>query len=52
MKALFCVLQGCLLLFMLMVLPMSTVQADGWYWLSSDSKYSKYFDPSSVVVSH
>ncbi|WP_295716052.1 hypothetical protein [uncultured Mitsuokella sp.] len=52
MKALFCLLQGCLLLFVFMVLPMHAVQADGWYWLSSDSKYSKYFDPSSVVVSH
>ncbi len=24
--------------------------ADGWYWLGSDSKYSKYFDPTSVVT--
>ena len=22
----------------------------GWYWLSSDDKYSNYFDPSSVVA--
>ena len=26
--------------------------ADGWYWLSSDDKYSKFYDPSSVVVTH
>lgn len=24
--------------------------AAGWYWLSSDAKYTKEFDPSSVVV--
>ncbi|MBQ9479576.1 MAG: hypothetical protein IJU71_08485, partial [Selenomonadaceae bacterium] len=23
---------------------------DGWYWLASDNKYSKYFDPSTVKV--
>lgn len=25
-------------------------EADGWYWLASDNKYSKYFDPSTVKV--
>ena len=24
--------------------------AEAWYWLSSDDKYSKFFDPSSVVA--
>ena len=24
--------------------------AEAWYWLSSDDKYSKFFDPTSVVV--
>ena len=28
----------------------ATAQADGWYWLSSDSKYSKYYDPKSVYT--
>ena len=23
---------------------------EGWYWLASDNKYSKYFDPTSVKV--
>ncbi len=27
-----------------------TAQAANWYWLSSDDKYSKYFDPDSVKV--
>lgn len=41
-----------LLLTALFVVPMGTASADGWYWLNSDSRYSKYFDPSSVVVTH
>ena len=24
--------------------------ADEWYWLASDNKYSKYFNPNSVKV--
>ena len=28
----------------------NTANAAGWYWLSSDSKYTKEFDPASVVV--
>ena len=28
----------------------STQAVDEWYWLASDNKYSKYFDPSSVKV--
>src|SRR5574344_152348 len=27
-------------------------EATGWYWLSSDDNYSKYFDPESVVVTN
>ena len=31
--------------------PEAAAQAeDGWYWLASDNKYSKYFDPSTVKV--
>ena len=30
--------------------PQSTSEETGWYWLSSDDKYSNYFDPSSVVT--
>ncbi len=29
---------------------MSTAHADSWYWLGSDAKYGKFFDPVSVVV--
>lgn len=38
--------------FMLMVsfIFADIANAAGWYWLSSDSKYTKEFDPSSVVV--
>lgn len=28
----------------------SDQQTDVWYWLASDNKYSKYFDPSTVKV--
>lgn len=28
----------------------NAANAAGWYWLSSDSKYTKEFDPTSVVV--
>lgn len=28
----------------------NSVNAEGWYWLSSDSKYTKEFDPNSVVI--
>ena len=30
--------------------PVTVEQNDGWYWLASDNKYSKYFDPSTVKV--
>ena len=43
-------------LFLLMVLPLLGGMPDraeaGWYWLSSDDHYSKYFDPESVVVTN
>lgn len=29
---------------------LNIANAAGWYWLGSDSKYTKEFDPSSVVV--
>ncbi len=31
-------------------ITLNTANAAGWYWLSSDSKYTKEFDPTSVVV--
>lgn len=37
------------LLVALCLVQMPAAHADNWYWLSSDSKYSKYFDPASVV---
>lgn len=30
----------------------AAAQQPGWYWLSSDDNYSKYFDPESVVVTN
>jgi len=41
----------CLLLAVVVVqgTALPVAQAE-WYWLSSDSKYSKYFDPSSVYT--
>ena len=41
-----------LLLVCCLFMPLGIVRAEGWYWLSSDSKYSKYFEPSSVHVTH
>ena len=37
------------LLVALCLVQMPAAHADNWYWLSSDSKYSKFFDPASVV---
>lgn len=39
-----------LLAVLLALLPVQTAQADGWYWISSNDKYSKFFDPVSVVT--
>jgi len=39
-----------LLAALFVLLPMQAVQADGWYWISSNDKYSKFFDPVSVVT--
>ena len=36
--------------FFMCVLFSPGADAAGWYWLSSDTKYTKEFDPSSVVV--
>lgn len=41
---------GMLFAAALFLAQLSTVQAAGWYWLSSNDKYSKYFDPASVTV--
>jgi len=30
--------------------PAANSAVDGWYWLTSDAKYSKYFEPKSVKV--
>lgn len=36
---------------LLLLVPAGQVSAeDGWYWLSSDDKYSKYVDLSSIVT--
>lgn len=43
---------ACALAVMLAVQMGAAYAADGWYWLSSDDKYSKFYDPSSVVVTH
>ena len=32
------------------LVQLPVAQADSWYWLSSDSKYSKFFDPTSVYT--
>lgn len=39
-----------LLAALFVLLPMQAAQADGWYWISSNDKYSKFFDPVSVVT--
>ena len=39
-----------IMLFQLSAVMAENKPADEWYWLSSDDKYSKYFDPESVVV--
>ena len=36
--------------FLILSVVSNTVNAAGWYWLSSDSKYTKEFDPNSVVA--
>ena len=53
MKHASCTMASLLLLLVcFLFMPLGIARADGWYWLSSDSKYSKYFEPSSVHVSH
>lgn len=34
----------------LMTVRQPAASADSWYWLGSDAKYGKFFDPASVVV--
>lgn len=34
----------------LLLLQQQGASADSWYWLGSDAKYGKFFDPASVVV--
>lgn len=36
--------------FVLFAAQMAQVQAAGWFWLSSDEKYTKYFEPDTVKV--
>lgn len=43
---------ACILAVTLAVQMGAAHAADGWYWLSSDDKYSKFYDPTSVVVTH
>ena len=53
MKHASCITASLLLLLVcFLFMPLGIVRAEGWYWLSSDSKYSKYFEPSSVHVTH
>ncbi len=41
---------GMFLAALIFLAQLGTAQAAGWYWLSSNDKYSKYFDPASVTV--
>ena len=53
MKHASCITASLLLLLVcFLFMPLGIVRAEGWYWLLSDSKYSKYFEPSSVHVTH
>ena len=53
MKHASCITASLLLLLVcFLFMPLGIVRAEGWYWLLSDSKYSKYFEPSSVYVTH
>ena len=53
MKHASCITASLLLLLVcFLFLPLGIVRAESWYWLSSDSKYSKYFEPFSVHVTH
>lgn len=53
MKHVSCITASLLLLLVcFLFMPLGIARAEGWYWLSSDSKYSKYYEPSSVHVTH
>lgn len=53
MKHASCITASLLLLLVcFLFMSLGIVRAEGWYWLLSDSKYSKYFEPSSVHVTH
>ena len=53
MKHASCITASLLLLLVcFLFMPLGIVRAESWYWLSSDSKYSKYFEPFSVHVTH
>ena len=39
-----------LLLAMIFFIPADTFAADKWFWLDSNDKYSKYFEPDSVTI--
>ncbi len=39
-----------LLLAMIFFIPAETFAADKWFWLDSNDKYSKYFEPDSVTI--
>lgn len=43
---------SCLVVICFAVLLAPRAEAADWYWLSSDEKYSLYFDPASVVVTN
>lgn len=45
-----CTFFGVFLAVALFFVQLGAAEAAGWYWLSSNDKYSKYFDPASVTI--